>query len=438
MPNIDDHMDDLFRNAADNYPLKTDTGNFEDLLPFVAGQAAVKVAGKASIGKRKSWALLLACLIIGGSTLTYFIYNNNKGNSKTTSASPQKNNREQKVVPSQTNTSSQLNTTTPLPTTEITKANKAKQPEDFYLPKKQKQNTQAKFSVNIIGGMAMSVADEDEKSTGSEDLTTKTKTVYDDHQQIKITVAKPGTATDELEKSIVTAEMSSNKKTTKPDNKKETAVTEITTTKPDKKIKLKPDFYYGLTAGAELNQVKGQGVTKTSLNGGVVLGLQLSKKISVETGMQLTQKKYYSSGEYFHPKTSDMPGNMKVMSLHGTSTLVEIPVGVKYNFSKKQNGFYGKAGVSTYLITKESNEYKVMVGGVPQDINSTYKDKHVYGAAHLNLGSGYQHGLGKKLNIRVEPYIRIPLKGIGIGSLPVTSTGLQLVLTRNIMKKHTH
>jgi len=431
MPNIDDHMDDLFRKAADNYPLKKDTGNFEDLLPFVAGPAAVTLTGKASTGKRKSWALLLACLIIGGTTLSYFIYNNNTSNSKTTSALPQKNTGEQKAVPSQTNSSSQLNTTTLIPTTVITIANEAQQPEYFYLPKKQKQNTQAKFSVKIIGSTAMGIADENDKTTTNEDITAKFKKIYNSHQQTNITVKKPSTVTDGQEESMVTAEKSSDKKTTKPDIKKETATTETTTAKPDKKKKLKPDFYYGVTAGAELNQVKGQGVTKTSLNGGVVLGLLLSKKISIETGMQLTQKKYYSSGEYFHPKTSDMPGNMKVMSLHGTSTLVEIPVGVKYNFSKKQNGFYVKAGVSTYLITKESNEYKTMVSGVPQDINSTYKDKHMYGAAQLNLGAGYQHGLGKKLNIRVEPYIQIPLKGIGIGSLPVTSTGLQLVLTQN-------
>ena len=431
MPNIDDHMDDLLRRAADNYPLKTDTGNFEDLLPFVAGPAAVTGSGKASTGKRKSWVLLLACLIIGGSTLTYFIYNNNTGNSITTSASPQKNKGEQKAVPSQTNTSSQLNTATQIPATDITTANETQHSDNFYQPNKQKQNTGARFSAKIIGGMAMGVADEDDKSTSIGDLTAKTKTVYNDHQQTKITVVNPGTVTEELEESIATAEKSSHKKTTKPDIKKETAATETTATKPDKKKKLKPGFYYGLTAGAQLNQVKGQGMTKTGLNAGVVLGLQLSKKLSVETGVQLTQKKYYSSGEYFHAKTGDMPANMKVMSLHGTSTLVEIPVELKYNFSKKQNGFYGKVGVSTYLITKERNEYKAMVSGVPQDINSTYKDKHMYSAAQLNLSAGYQHGLGKKINIRVEPYIQIPLKGIGIGSLPVMSTGLQLVLTRN-------
>ena len=202
MPNIDDHMDDLLRRAADNYPLKTDTGNFEDLLPFVAGQAAVTVAGKASTGKRKSWVLLLACLIIGGSTLTYFIYNNNTGNSITTSASPQKNKGEQKAVPSQTNNSSQLNTATQIPATDITTANETQNSDNFYQPNKQKQNTGARFSINIIGSTAMGVVDEEEKLTSSKDLTAKTKTVYNDHQQTKITVVNPGTVTDGQEENM--------------------------------------------------------------------------------------------------------------------------------------------------------------------------------------------------------------------------------------------
>ncbi len=433
MPNIDDHMDDLLRKAADNYPLKTDTGNFDDLLPFVAGPAAVTSARTASKGKRKSWALLLAFLLIGGTTLTYFIYNNNNSLSKneTTTASVQKNNAVQTAVSAQTNASSQINTTTQIPAIDLTTENEAQQPIDFYPPKKQTQKNRAKFSAKIISSIAMGVADDNDKSTSSEEITAKGKKVFTNQTQTKITVTKPGTAIDELEESVATVEKPSDKKINKPDIKKETAATETTVAKPDKKKKGKPAFYFGVTAGAALNQVKGQGMTKTGLNGGLLLGLQLNKIISVETGLQLTQKKYYSSGEYFHAKADDMPGNMKVMSLQGTSTLLEIPVGVKYNFSKKSNGFYGKAGVSTYLMTKESNQYKAMVSGQPQDINSTYKDNHMYGAAQLNLGVGYQHGLGKKFNIRVEPTIQIPLKGIGVGSLPVMSTGLQLVLTRN-------
>ena len=101
----------------------------------------------------------------------------------------------------------------------------------------------------------------------------------------------------------------------------------------------------------------------------------------------------------------------------------------KYNFSKKKNSFYGKAGISTYLMTKENNNYNAVVSGQQQNINSTYTNTHCYTAATVNIGAGYQFGITKKLKIGIEPYLQIPLKGIGIGYMPVTSTGIQLVLT---------
>ncbi|HQW93716.1 MAG TPA: outer membrane beta-barrel protein, partial [Ferruginibacter sp.] len=201
--------------------------------------------------------------------------------------------------------------------------------------------------------------------------------------------------------------------------------------KKDNKKKRKPSFYFGLTGGAELSQVKGQGMTRPGLNGGLVAGLQVSKQLAVETGVQFSQKKYYSQGKHFNPKAGSMPSNMTVNSLDGSCSLVEIPLTVKYNFGKNKNGFYTTAGVSTYIMTKEKNNYQATVSGQDQQIKSTYSNTKAYLATDLNFSAGYQQSIGKKLNIRVEPYIQIPLKGIGVGTMPVMSTGVHLVFTRN-------
>ncbi|MGZ5283969.1 MAG: outer membrane beta-barrel protein, partial [Bacteroidia bacterium] len=146
---------------------------------------------------------------------------------------------------------------------------------------------------------------------------------------------------------------------------------------------------------------------------------------------QISQKKYYSDGKYFKPKAGSMPANMLIESLNSTSTIIEIPVSLKYNFSKKKNTMYSKAGVSSYILTKESNKYQAVVNGQQQEINTTYSNTHSYFASDLRISAGYQHAVGKKLNIRVEPYIQIPLKGIGVGNMPVTTTGLQFVIIQN-------
>lgn len=416
MPNLDNHMDELFQKAAENYPLKTEPGNFDDLMPFIAGETATTV-NPATKGKRKTVLLLLAFLITGGTIGTYLI--NSNSSNKTTNDKV----FVQDILNSlpQNKTVQQINIDAPLVDNSTTETkNILTASENIFQKNKLNSFTKGKTFTNITQAVAVTddIAEtENDKPDNNEAAPNNTITVTANPQQISGDDLK-----SETKKEIIDT----------PEQKKELAKAETKPTeKNDKKNKNKPTFYYGITAGAEFNQVKNQDMTKAGLNGGIILGLQINKKLSVETGVQLSQKKYYSEGKYFKPKTGAMPANMIITSLEGTSTLIEIPVSVKYNFSKKKNTLYGKAGVSSYIMTKESNKYQAVVSGQQQEINSTYKTNHSYLASDVRISAGYQHTVGKKLNIHVEPYIQIPLKGIGIGTMPVTSTGLQLVLTRN-------
>lgn len=415
MPDINDHMDELFQKASENYPLKTTQGNFDDLIPFLAGPATLPGSVKPAALKHRYTALLLALLIIGSSIVTYLIYNHTnlqkpieadtKPANKTQAAhaTTLSNTQTPANISAALNSSNTLNLQQPLVESDNT-----------FLRIKMKGNTSSQMKVDITGSTADDMNDSIQTDeTGL--FSAKNKNAITSVQQLKITISNPGTE---------------NLNETGKENKKEEA-DKPASSRPDKRKRAKPSIYYGISAGAALNQVKGQHTTKPGLSTGLIVGLQVNKKLSVETGVQITQKKYYAQGEYFTPKAGAMPPGMKVTSLTGTSTFIEVPVSIKYNFSNKKNVFYGKAGVSTYLMTKESNAYKSVVSGQPQDINSTYKNTSFYPAAQLNIGAGYQQPLGKKINIRVEPYIQIPLRGMGLGSLPVTTTGVQLILTRN-------
>jgi hypothetical protein len=412
MPDLDNHMDDLFRRAADNYPLKTTPGNWDDLVPVVGAGIPVAAESKSkaaeSKSKRKMLLLLLAFLITGG-TVGLLMFNNAQADK--TNITTATNSIVQTIVTAPDKTVSGINAAEP------EKLNATTSDDNFYLNKNIDATDRTKMSIKISGGLATS-ADNDTQSADDRIVKDKPLAEMNDvplqsKQEINLENKKGITKTD-------------------PELKKENETQTITNVaKQDKKKKDKPSFYFGLTGGAELSQVKGQGMTSPGLNGGLVAGLQLSKQLAVETGIQFSQKKYYSQGKHFNPKASDMPSNMTVNSLDGSCILIEIPLTVKYNFSKKKNGFYTAAGVSSYIMTKEKNNYQATVSGQSQQIKSTYSNTKAYLSTDLNFSAGYQQSLGKRLNIRVEPYLQIPLKGIGIGSMPVMSTGVHLVLTRN-------
>ncbi|MEO6490956.1 MAG: hypothetical protein ABIO04_13525, partial [Ferruginibacter sp.] len=56
--------------------------------------------------------------------------------------------------------------------------------------------------------------------------------------------------------------------------------------------------------------------------------------------------------------------------------------------------------------------------------SADYHEKSTSLAAVINLSAGYTYKLGKILDLRVEPYVKLPLNKIGTGNLPIESAGV--------------
>ena len=196
-------------------------------------------------------------------------------------------------------------------------------------------------------------------------------------------------------------------------------------------------FYYGLLLGAEMNTVKNQDMKKVGFDIGLTGGYRFSTRLSAETGILFSQKYYTTSGEYFSLKEigATMPAATKVMEVKGTSKVLEIPVHLRYDFfNKKDHRYFSSAGFSSYILTKESNQYRTSLNGIESMMYGTYKKNRSYFAASLDLAVGYEKNFGKKNNIRFQPYIQLPVKGIGVGNLHVMSTGVHIAITRSSLK----
>ncbi len=197
---------------------------------------------------------------------------------------------------------------------------------------------------------------------------------------------------------------------------------------------LKHRFYYGLLLGTELNSIENQDMKRFGFNIGLIGGYRFNRHISVETGVLFSQKYYSTAGEYFSLKEIGpmMPSAMKVIDVKGASMVVEIPVHLRYDvLAKKDHRFFSSAGFSSYILTKESNRYHTSLNGTEGMMYATYKKNRGYFAASLDLAIGYEKNIGKKSSIRIQPYVQVPIKGIGVGSLKVMSPGVHIAITRS-------
>ena len=194
-------------------------------------------------------------------------------------------------------------------------------------------------------------------------------------------------------------------------------------------------FYAGIVGAPDLSTVKMQSVKGVGSTFGLLLGYSLNKRWSIESGVYVDRKKYYTEGEYFSTKDVHLPPNVNLLNVDGVCYMWEIPVNIRYNFNPgAKTAWFATAGFSTYLMSHEKYAYGYTWYGSSRTWDSTWNihKPSQYPFSIINLSAGFEQRLGKVGNLRVEPYIRLPLTGLGTGKLPIMSAGVNIGITRQL------
>ncbi|MEP6677622.1 MAG: outer membrane beta-barrel protein [Ferruginibacter sp.] len=434
MQHLENDMDELFQRAAENYPLKKGEGDWESIAKRIADKSnpPTTVAVSKSNGRKKITALLLL-LFIG--VVSWFIFQHYQ---QRTDVVPGKN-----VL-----------------------ARNVKEESKTSTPEKNKLGSADKNT--------FVVADEKDKSSHHNSIGLAGNNTTDAEKGKTIRAASTGirNVNPGIEKSL-TGETYNNESSIKPENKyspeanrnkvnnnnnpaentisKEEIISknkelreELSAVenaedaavhnekKNDKALQnpqKKKGMYVGVVAGPDFSKVHSGSFDHSGVNAGIVAGYRFDKNISLESGIIFDKKYYTSEGKNFSMDKigSTMPSGMVINNLESNSSFIEIPLKVKFDFfTKRNNDLFIAGGVSAYIITREQNMYHVTFNGDNKDILSIY-EKNSYGLpAVANLSLGYEKNVSKSFDLRIEPYLRIPLRGMGVGSLPVTSAGLQI------------
>jgi len=208
--------------------------------------------------------------------------------------------------------------------------------------------------------------------------------------------------------------------------------------KPKASRKRKNSFLYaGLMAAPDLSTVKFQQTKGVGTTFSLLVGYQINRKWAVETGVSLDRKRYYTDAEYFDKKHLPIPINpaVQLTSMDGTCYMWEVPLNVRYNFSQSDNtSWFATAGLSTYFMTREKYSYQYTYNGRPSNSPKPWdwRTPSNYWFSIINLSAGYEHRIGNIGNLRIEPYLRIPMSGLGTGKLNILSSGLNIGITRRL------
>jgi hypothetical protein len=196
----------------------------------------------------------------------------------------------------------------------------------------------------------------------------------------------------------------------------------------EKKDKIKQPLELGLMAGPDMSTVAFGSLYKTGYNFGLQIGYRFSNRWSVNTGIIYTKKFYQADGQYFHYKNPSW--NSDLDKVQGNCSMWEIPVNVRYDvsFNNKRRWFVS-TGLSTYLMDKEDYTlHYISSSGTtyPYPFKSDSNSNYLFSI--WNLSVGMERSLGRHFSIQAEPYLKVPLKGLGIGSMRMDSYGILFTL----------
>ncbi|HVW60025.1 MAG TPA: outer membrane beta-barrel protein [Puia sp.] len=420
MSNVDDNnLDDLLRRAAEKYPLRTDSADFSKLVADLEKDPSLILPPVSVEDRRRRRRLFWLFLILPLAGGAYFAWHSTTGRVHTA-----------EIARAKQAAAGGGNAGTGQPGGGKTIGGADGRTEE--------SGKTDNAGENKLGGGANTMGRTVNRTEGGDRVnSSKTKPAGEKGTgNAGRTVAADGSADRIVDRNVSLAATKGTVNVNIPVKARATAAAQQNAPRKDK-IKLqkpKSHFYVGILGSPDLSTIKMQSVKKVGYNFGLLLGYSLNSRWAIETGLYYDRKKYYTDGEYFSKEKQPRLYYYDIKTVDGFCDMWEIPLNVRYNFSRgdKMNWF-ATGGLSNYLMTGETYSFS---GSSPMNPNWhqtwPYKTPYKYWFSILNLSVGYERRLGKIGNLRLEPFVRVPLTGVGTGSLSIMSAGLNIGITRRI------
>jgi hypothetical protein len=449
---LDDENDKRIKEAADHYHPEYDDIAWQKMEQLLDEHLPVEKE------RKRFFFLIPLGLFIGCLLLLIGLYNWKMNEPETSQGLLSKNKTEETIVTDSLNNSKKIIPPTSLEskkdvaTTANGKRGIEKNNTNFARPKS--ANTRpASSSVNNQNEITVAASDHDSTEKQNDEMKQQAITEANNPDEInqeenpisknitqenKNDVPVPAEKENkaEIEKSLPQKELVAQNniaKTEKPATKNISKKTNKTT------YGFANNFGISISAGPDISGVHDNKIGKLTLAYGAGISYAISKKLNLRTGFYLS-KKIYS----VDPKDYEIPagslGNYEYLqNVDANCKVYEIPLKLDYSFGETKNhNWFVSGGLSSYLMKKENYQYyfKTPTGQVyDKDWGISNKNKHFFSV--LSISGGYQYSLNKQFSIVAEPYVNLPLTGIGAGKVKLNSGGILFTIkAKPFLKGH--
>jgi len=162
-------------------------------------------------------------------------------------------------------------------------------------------------------------------------------------------------------------------------------------------------------------------------NIGLVATYRIHGRLSINAGVLYAKKRYQADFTDYRPAGSPVYSQYTPIAVDADCDVLDIPLNIQVDIAHQRHGaWFASTGISSYLMLKETYDYSYrphQYGDLKQ-LTLHNQNRHILGVANLSIG--YRRQLGSGVSVTVQPFVKVPLTGIGNGKLKLYSSGVAL------------
>ena len=208
-------------------------------------------------------------------------------------------------------------------------------------------------------------------------------------------------------------------------------------TSDNKRSRASSRFYFTVAAGVEASSVKFLSASGSSAVGkyGLGAGYQLNKRLSVQTGFNVSRKKYIAGEGDYNAKYGSYWSMVEIKKVDANCLVYEIPLALRYDVLQKNKfNLYATAGISSFIMKKEDYQYDYIRDNTFYQRSWTYTGNKNF-LSVVSVSAGVETKLNNGFSLLAEPSVSVPVSGVGDGKVKLYSIGLQVGLKYQPFKK---
>ena len=195
-----------------------------------------------------------------------------------------------------------------------------------------------------------------------------------------------------------------------------------------------PRLSIGLMGGPDLSTVGGiSNFYDPGYKVGLSVEYNISKNLALSVGAIHSKVQYTASGNDYNPPGEYWSYGELPSKTVGKCLLIDIPISLKYNVVHFDHSrLFATGGVSSYIMLNEDYRfnYNSYTTGQQQRWQEQTGTRHWMSNAVFSVG--YEIDLRKHISLRVEPFIKVPVREVGWANVKLYSMGSFISVNYNI------